>query len=197
MSDDATLDAYARNAAGYSADWRDQPAPTDLYDLFAAHFRPGGTTADIGSGSGRDAAWLTAHGYPTIGFDASPALLAEARRRHPEIPFEEACLPGLAEISTTFDNVVCETVIMHLPAAQIPIAVDNLRRILKPGGTLYLSWRVTEGADLRDTAGRLYSAFDAELVTARLQDCEMPHFADTVSLSSGKRICRLVARKPA
>ncbi|HEY4162742.1 MAG TPA: class I SAM-dependent methyltransferase [Dongiaceae bacterium] len=195
MSDAATLDAYAKGAAGYSADWLAQPAPDDLYELLATHFRVGGATADIGCGNGRDAAWLAANGYPTTGFDGSPALLAEARRHHPKIAFQTANLPALGEITATFDNVVCETVIMHLPVAQIPVAVNSLKRIIRSGGVLYLSWRVTEGADVRDAAGRLYSAFPASLVTDPLQDCTTLHFADTTSLSSGKRICRIVARK--
>ena len=97
MTDRETLDAYGRHATAYSADWRAQPAPTDLYDLLATYFRTGGATADIGCGNGRDAAWLTAHGYPAIGFDAAPAVLAEARRRHPGLRFETATLPALDE----------------------------------------------------------------------------------------------------
>jgi SAM-dependent methyltransferase len=195
MGDAATLDAYAKGASGYSADWRAQPAPDDLYALLTQHFRKGGATADIGCGDGRDAAWLDAHGYPAAGYDATPSLLAEARRLHPGIPFHAAALPELAEITATFDNIVCETVIMHLPVAQIPIAVRSLTRILKAAGTLYLSWRVTEGADLRDAGGRLYSAFPARLVTDALQDCRILHFDDVTSASSGRRICRVVARK--
>jgi 2-polyprenyl-3-methyl-5-hydroxy-6-metoxy-1,4-benzoquinol methylase len=181
----------------HSRDWLEQAAPTDLYARFERFFRKGGETADIGCGNGRDAAWLAAHGYPVVGYDASAELLAEARRLFPGLAFAQAKLPRLAEIARQFDNVVCETVIMHLAQAEIAEAVRNLQRLLKPGGVLYLSWRVTERTDKRDADGRLYTAFDPAFVREQLTGCEVLLFEDVVSVSSGKRICRIVARKPA
>jgi 2-polyprenyl-3-methyl-5-hydroxy-6-metoxy-1,4-benzoquinol methylase len=113
------------------------------------------------------------------------------------IAFREATLPALAEIDERFDNVVCETVIMHLPPESIPLAVDNLRRILRPNGVLYLSWRVTEGEDMRQPDGRLYTAFEPKLVVNALVDCAILLFEDVTSESSGKRVCRVVASKNA
>jgi hypothetical protein len=67
--------------------------------------------------------------------------------------------------------------------------------IVKPGGVFYLSWRVTEGVDLRDGHGRLYAAFDAALVRAELGAASMLLDEELVSVSSGKTIRRLVAGK--
>jgi SAM-dependent methyltransferase len=195
--DSPTLDAYAKDAARYSQEWLDQPPPNDLYAVLEAHLVPQGTTAEIGCGNGRDAAWLAGHDYRVCGFDGSAELLAEARRLYPEIAFREATLPALAEIDERFDNVVCETVIMHLPLESIPLAVDNLRRILRPNGVLYLSWRVTEGEDMRQPDGRLYTAFEPKLVVNALVDCAILLFEDVTSESSGKRVCRVVASKNA
>lgn len=194
-SDPATLSAYSHDAARYSQEWLDQPPPGDLYALLETHLIPQGKTAEIGCGNGRDAAWLAAQGYEVSGFDASVGMLAEARRLHPQIAFREAALPTLEEIDETFDNVVCETVIMHLPAEAIPLAVDRLRRLLRRNGVLYLSWRVTEGEDQRQADGRLYSAFEPKLVTDALVDCAILLFEDVTSESSGKRICRVIASK--
>jgi SAM-dependent methyltransferase len=68
--DPATLAAYDAAAAAFAAEWDAQLAPTDLHDLVKRFFRPG-LTADIGCGSGRDAAWLAANGFPTVGYDPS------------------------------------------------------------------------------------------------------------------------------
>jgi 2-polyprenyl-3-methyl-5-hydroxy-6-metoxy-1,4-benzoquinol methylase len=196
MPDEQTQAAYAANAAAYSRNWLEQPEPTDLYARFERFFHKGGATADVGCGNGRDAAWLAAHGYPVVGYDASAELLAEARHLFPGLSFAQANLPRLTEIVRQFDNVVCETVIMHLAQAEITEAVRNLQRLLKPGGVLYLSWRVTEGADKRDANGRLYAAFDPGFVREQLTACEILLLEDVVSVSSGKRICRIVARRP-
>src|SRR5882672_11289032 len=174
--DDATLSAYDRDAEAFANDWDAQPPPSDLHAVVGQFFIPG-PTADVGCGSGRDAAWLNTRGYPTKGFDASEGLLAEARRRHPQIHFSNfstAILPGLDGIAeSSFANVLCETVIMHLEPEAITPAVERLLAILIPGGILYLSWRVTEGADQRDEHGRLYAAFEPERVMSALKRTQL------------------------
>jgi SAM-dependent methyltransferase len=193
--DDATLSAYDRDAAGFARAWAEQPPPSDLHAVVRRFF-VAGPTADIGCGGGRDTAWLDAEGFPTHGFDASEGLLAEARLRHPGIPFSHAMLPGLVGIEDgSFANVLCETVIMHLDPAEVTPAIARLLAILGPGGVLYLSWRVTEDADRRDEHGRLYAAFDPERVLSPLRRADILLDEQVGSLSSGKLIQRLVARK--
>jgi SAM-dependent methyltransferase len=194
--DRATLAAYDAAAAAYAKEWDAQPAPIDLHDLVRRFFRPG-LTADIGCGSGRDAAWLAANGFPSVGYDPSVGLLAQARAAHPGVRFEQAALPeldGLADAA--FDNVLCETVIMHLRGAEIAPAVRRMRAILKPDGVLALSWRV-ENTDRRDERGRLYSAFHRNLVLGALAGATVLLDEELVSPSSGRKIHRLVARRAA
>jgi 2-polyprenyl-3-methyl-5-hydroxy-6-metoxy-1,4-benzoquinol methylase len=104
-------------------------------------------------------------------------------------------LPDLRGVGT-FDNVLCETVIMHLDRKQIAASVRRLLDIVKPSGILYLSWRVTEGADQRDAQGRLYAAFDPAIVLAELKTTTVLLDEEAVSASSGKKIHRLVVKKP-
>jgi SAM-dependent methyltransferase len=158
-------------------------------------FQPG-CTADIGCGSGREVGWLCLNGFPAVGFDPSRCLLDEARARYPGLTFASAALPDLAGVPAGhWDNVLCETVIMHLARNQIGPAVGRLMTILRPAGTLYLSWRVTHGSDQRDTHGRLYTAFDKDLVIAALGDAPILLDEAMVSASSGKAVHRIVARK--
>ena len=195
--DRRTLAAYDRDAAAFAKDWHEQPAPVDLHDVVNRFFIKGGATADIGCGSGREVAWLNANGFPAEGFDASDGLLAEAHSRYPHLKFSHAELPDLRGIAAnTYDNVLCETVIMHLDCAQIAAAVRRLLDIVKPSGILYLSWRVTDKADLRDAQGRLYAAFDAALVLAELKTAALLLDEEVVSASSGKKIHRIVVKKP-
>ena len=194
--DRATLAAYDNDAAAFAKDWHEQPAPTDLHDVVTRFFIKGGKTADIGCGSGREVAWLAANGYPADGFDASEGLLAQARSRYPQLNFTRAELPELEGIAAdAFDNVLCETVIMHLDRTQIALSVRRMLDITRPGGIVYLSWRVTSGADLRDEHGRLYAAFDAKLVRDELAAAITLLDEEVVSASSGKTIHRLVVRK--
>jgi SAM-dependent methyltransferase len=192
--DRATLAAYDVGAAAFAAEWDAQPAPVDLHDLVKRFFGPG-RTADIGCGSGRDAGWLATNGFPTVGYDPSEGLLVRARAAYPGIIFKVAALPelhGIAEAS--FDNVLCETVIMHLARDAIAPAVRRLIGILKPDGVLALSWRV-EQADRRDERGRLYSAFGRDLVVGALAGAKILLDRELTSPSSGRKIHRIVARR--
>jgi len=197
--DRKTLAAYDCDAAAFARDWHDQPAPVDLHALVKRFFRPGGRTADVGCGSGREVAFLAANGFDAMGYDAADALLEQARLRYPRLTFTTAALPALASLPDEgFDNVLCETVIMHLRRPQILDAVRRLLAILKPGGVLYLSWRVTDGADQRDPHGRLYSAFESALIREAIDGRAEALLDDEVlSASSGKKIHRIVARKTA
>jgi SAM-dependent methyltransferase len=195
--DRETLGAYDAGAAQFAKDWHAQPAPTELHALIKRFFNPNGRTADIGCGSGREVAFLAAAGFDAIGYDASDALLEQARLRYPRLSFATGVLPVLDGVpDAAFDNVLCETVIMHLRRPQILDGVRRLLAILKPDGILYLSWRVTHGDDQRDPHGRLYSAFESALIREGLEGAAVLLLDDEpVSASSGKTIHRIVARK--
>jgi SAM-dependent methyltransferase len=195
LMDPQTLAAYDAHAQAFADDWHEQPAPTDLHALVRRYFKPG-RTADVGCGSGREVAWLNANGYPSVGYDPSDGLLAQARMRYPGLPFARSALPELAGvIANSFDNVMCETVIMHLTPGLIAPSVARLLSIVKPEGVLYLSWRVTRDADQRDSHARLYAAFDTRLVLEALPGAAILLDEEVVSASSGKVIHRIVARK--
>jgi len=195
--DRPTIGAYDAGAEKFAREWHEQPPPADLHEQVKRFFHPGGRTADIGCGSGREVAFLAAAGYDSIGYDASDALLEHARTRYPRLAFATAVLPELDGVpSEAFDNVLCETVIMHLRRPQILAAVRRLLAILKPDGVLYLSWRVTDGADQRDPHGRLYSAFESALIREAIEGMAVILLDDEpISASSGKKIHRIVARK--
>jgi SAM-dependent methyltransferase len=194
--DRSTLAAYDKDAASFAKEWHEQPAPVDLQDIVRRFFIKNGATADIGCGSGREVAWLNANGYPAAGFDASEGLLTEARRRYPDLKFVDAELPDLAGVvAEMYDNVLCETVIMHLDRALIAPSVRRMFEIVRPSGIFYLSWRVTDDADIRDGHGRLYAAFDATLVRDELKTATTLLDEEVVSASSGKKIHRLVVKK--
>jgi SAM-dependent methyltransferase len=190
-----TMKAYADNAGTYSQEWLLQPEPHDMYQLLQRYFVESGETADIGCGNGRDANWLSGRGFKVTGFDASLEMIQTASKQFPNLVFKQASLPTLSDIKTTFDNILCETVIMHLPKNLIPEAIRNLLRILSHGGVLYLSWRVTEIDDIRHIDGRLYSAFDSGFVVDQFPSFGVIHFEDKISASSGKRVARLIYQK--
>ena len=194
--DEQTVETYSTDASRFAAEWRDQPPPMDMYALLQRYFMPGGKTADVGCGAGRDVAWLNEHDFPAVGYDAAKGLLALAANDFPSLVFKHTTLPALDAVGTdTYDNVLCETVIMHLPPDQVTVACARLFEMLKPAGTLYLSWRVAEADSTRDAAGRLYAAFDVARVREGLGDAEFLLDVEAVNESSGRRVHRLIVRR--
>jgi len=193
--DAMTLATYDREALTFAEDWLAQPAPTDLYALLERYFVKG-KTADIGCGAGRDTAWLASRGFDVIGFDGSEGLLKEASRRYPALVFKTSLLPELAGVERQiFQNVLCETVIMHLPDAEIREAVIQLLSLLVPGGVLALSWRISDEKTQRDDHGRLYSMFSTSNVLDELQEHELLVDSESINLSSQKKVRRIVVKK--
>ncbi len=191
--DKTTLAAYESAAPAFVQRWLAEEEPADVYALLRKFFRPG-LTADIGSGSGRDAAWLTANGFPAIGYDVSEGLLAQARARFPHIEFTKAALPDLSGVPARhFDNVCCETVLMHLPREEIAPAVARMLEVLKPGGVIYMSFRITENADHREKDGRLFTAYVGDHVRRALAG-QAILFDGTVERRPGVMLQRLIAR---
>jgi 2-polyprenyl-3-methyl-5-hydroxy-6-metoxy-1,4-benzoquinol methylase len=194
--DSGTLQAYDKLSQTYADDWRNQPAPTDMYVLLKRYFEPG-KTIDVGCGGGRDVAWLRDNGFDASGVDGSSGLLAEARESYPQIEFGLATLPHLAELRAgTYQNVLCETVLMHLEIDEIKTAAIALFTLLQPGGVIYLSWRVTVGMSIRDDNGRLYSSFEKQVVLDTVPgDATILLDQEVVSASSKKVIHRLIVKR--
>lgn len=197
-ADPLTLHAYDTHAADYVEEWLAQPSPQELHTMAQKFFRVREPTADIGSGSGRDVHWLNQAGYPTAGWDASQGLLQEARKRFPNYTFGFAELPDLNQIeSARFSNVLCETVLMHLPKEALSIALKNLLRILKPDGVLALSWRLPQENAEREKDGRLYTLLTFEDLLTALQpfETQVLHQEEMRSFSSKKIIRQLVLQR--
>lgn len=96
----------------------------------------GARVLDVGAGDGNLAASLVAMGLTgVVGVEYQPELLA----LHPH---RDRTAAGSAEAlplpDGSMDAVVVMDVLHHLQPAQLPGAVDELHRVLRPGGTLFV-----------------------------------------------------------
>ena len=106
--------------------------------------RPGMRLLDAGCGIGLEATRLAAE-YPAAlvtGVDRNAGLLEIARRRAdpppPNLHWLEGDLTGLDLPEASFDAVRTERVLMYLPDGAFERALDDLIRVLRPGGRLAL-----------------------------------------------------------
>jgi len=94
-----------------------------------AGVRPGETVLDVGCGPGALTAAAAARGASVTGVDLAPGMVAEARRRHPGLRFEEADAEALPFEDGSFDVALGAFLVNHLPDAER--AVAELRRVAK------------------------------------------------------------------
>ena len=94
---------------------------------------------EVGVGTGLNLP-LCAHGARVTGVDLSPAMLAEARRRAGDLGLDVDLREGDAEAlpfpDARFDTVVCTLSLCAVPDDRA--AIDEMRRVLRPGGSLLL-----------------------------------------------------------
>lgn len=171
--DKATAAFYSQNAAHLAGEYGQAEGSCAVLDRV---FEQAQTILDVGCGTGRDCAYLFHLGKTVFGVDASPAMLAVAQQTLTEAGFNpnghlmSADLPDLSAFEDeSFDGLLCNAVLMHLPESLLFDTVYSFKRVLRPGGVLLFTLpEVRPDIDpqtRRDTGGRLYS----DLPAAKLQ----------------------------
>jgi ubiquinone/menaquinone biosynthesis C-methylase UbiE len=111
-----------------------------LRDLFAALDGQGGRLLEVGCGIGVDSIQLARCGFDVTAVDLTESALAVARefaeRRRVTIDFRLGNAEGLDFPDASFDVVYSFGVLHHTP--DIEAAVEEVRRVLRPGGTAYV-----------------------------------------------------------
>lgn len=168
MSDPAknTQAYYEQNARGYI----ERTLYLDMgehYQRFLSKFAKSGRVLDAGCGSGRDAYAFKMLGYQVDAFDSSAEMVKSARK-----------LVGIDIQQTTFQSFKSEPVydaiwayasLLHVPYAELPLALGNLSAALKPDGILFASFKLGDGEVTRED-GRLFSMMTEERFRTILQD---------------------------
>jgi ubiquinone/menaquinone biosynthesis C-methylase UbiE len=109
--------------------------------LRLARLQPGESVLDVGCGTGTLAIAATRHVGPTglvHGIDASPEMLARGRKKAEKAAAKVVFQNALAEVlpfpDAQFDVVTTTVMLHHLPKKTRQACVQEIRRVLKPGG---------------------------------------------------------------
>jgi len=110
-----------------------------------AGLRPGQTVLEVGCGSGELTQRARVRVGPTgriFGIDPSSEMIAVARRKaakaHLDIDYRVAAIESLPFADATFDVVLSSVMMHHLPDDLKSLGLAEIRRVLKPGGHLFI-----------------------------------------------------------
>jgi SAM-dependent methyltransferase len=142
----ATRTSYDRLAGEYSArmfgELEHKPLDRELLDRLVERVGDLGPIGDLGCGPGHVARYLHERGAPVVGVDLSPGMIEQARRLSPGIEFRVGDMRALELPDGSWGGIACFYAIIHIPGDEIVAALGELRRVLRPGGWLLLTFHI-------------------------------------------------------
>lgn len=138
-----SYDQVARNyAEKFKDEMDDKPFDRDCLDRLAREVGTLGPICDLGCGPGQIARYLHRQGAEVLGVDLSPRMIAEARQLNPDIQFHEGDMLSLPDAEYSWGGIAAFYCIIHIPREQIVEALCEMKRVLKPGGVLLLTFHI-------------------------------------------------------
>jgi SAM-dependent methyltransferase len=139
----ASTAGYAELASALASQYESVPSDEALGDLVSYLAVPPCRVADIGAGTGRDAAALAARGHEVVAVEPVREMRAVGERLHADAPISwvDDALPGLERLSGEFGLVLIIAVWMHLDQQERARALRRVVSLLAAGGRLVLTLR--------------------------------------------------------
>jgi SAM-dependent methyltransferase len=136
---DQVADEYVRRIFD---ELQHKPLDRQLLDRFAASVQDIGPACDMGCGPGQVARYLHEQGIPVCGVDLSPAMVERARHLVPGVEFQRGDMMALDVPDGTWGGIAAFYSIIHIARDDMPQALGELRRVLRPGGLLLLTFHI-------------------------------------------------------
>jgi len=142
--------SYDALAVEYEARFCDElagkPRDRELLEELAA--AGGDPVLEIGCGPGQVGAYVRSRGRPVAGVDLSREMAAIARRRlDGALVADMRALPIASESA---GGVIAFYSVIHLPRADLVLALREFRRVLRPGGLVLLAAHEGDGEVVLD-----------------------------------------------
>ena len=138
MDINKTLTYYNTNAHRFTSDTLNVEF-SNIQDSFLAQLPAGALILDFGCGSGRDSRYFLQKGYRVEACDGSEEMV-KAATRNAGIPVKKMLFSELNE-ENRYDGIFACASILHVPSKELPDILTRMKRAVKPGGILYVSFK--------------------------------------------------------
>ncbi|GAA5202720.1 hypothetical protein GCM10025773_28890 [Microbacterium jejuense] len=99
-----------------------------------------GPVLDVGCGPGHWTDYLVRHGVPAEGIEMVPEFLEHARTSFPDASFRAGRLPDLDLPDASAAGILSWYSLIHLAPDELPAALAELARVIRPGGGLLVGF---------------------------------------------------------
>jgi SAM-dependent methyltransferase len=100
----------------------------------------------MGCGPGQVARYLRDRGMKVCGVDLSPEMVRQAQNLNPDISFRQGDMFTLADIAdNSYGGIASFYAIVNIPPPSVVLALQELKRVLRPNGTLLLAFHIGQG----------------------------------------------------
>jgi SAM-dependent methyltransferase len=139
--------SYDRVAGEYAGQFCDEleKKPFDRLMLrwLAEKVKGAGQICDMGCGPGQIASYLHSLRVNACGVDLSEEMVRQAQRLNPEIPFRQGDMLALAGVlDEAYGGIAAFYSIIHVPRPSVVDALRELKRVLRRGGTLLVTFHI-------------------------------------------------------
>jgi SAM-dependent methyltransferase len=130
----------------YYGELGQKPLDRALLDVFADALRGKGKVVDLGCGPGQIARALVERGLDAMGIDLSEKMVEVARAAAPHIHFGTGSMLRLDAEEGAWAGITAFYAIVHFDRPELAHALSEMRRVLAPGGLVFLSFHIGEGS---------------------------------------------------
>jgi SAM-dependent methyltransferase/GNAT superfamily N-acetyltransferase len=139
--------SYDRVAEEYVGQFRDEldkkPFDRKMLDWFIEKAGGLGVICDLGCGPGQISGYLHGRGAKVCGIDLSDEMVKRARRSNSDIPYHQGDMRDLNEVEDeAYGGIAAFYSIIHVPHLSVTEVLRELKRVLRSGGTLLITFHI-------------------------------------------------------
>ena len=154
MSTEEKSQSVIRDYNDIASEYCDEFCCTEVYNVFIdkwLQLMKKGIILDVGCGGGNNCQYINEkEGFEAFGIDFSDGMIAEARKRYPNVKIFKMDMTNVTFPDQTFDGILSNCSLIHIPTELLSQTIRGFKRILKPNGKILLIVLEGDGEEMTE-----------------------------------------------